>query len=208
MNLLLVDDHALFREGLRGLLSNLSPDVSIHETATLEGAIDECRQTRYRMVLLDLGLGRSSGLETLDQFRDGAPDVPVVVLSGEQQAQHIKAAIDHGAAGFIPKSHTSARMIAALQFVLGGGIYLPVELLDDAAAHNTGFEERMARLSPRQSVVCRLLLQGLSNKHIARELGLSEGTVKAHASAVYQIMGARNRVDAVILAAKSGVQIM
>jgi len=207
MNLLLVDDHALFREGLRGLLSNLSPDVNIHETATLEGAIDECRQTRYRMVLLDLGLGKTSGLETLDQFRDGAPDVPVVVLSGEQQAQHIKSAIDHGAAGFIPKSHTSARMIAALQFVLGGGIYLPVELLEDGT-QNVSCEERMARLSPRQNVVCRLLLQGLSNKHIARQLGLSEGTVKAHASAVYQIMGARNRVDAVILAAKSGVQIM
>lgn len=212
MNLLLVDDHALFREGLRTLLLKISPDVTIFEAASLEGAIDECKSTQFRMVLLDLGLANSDGLDTLDAFRSSVPNVPVIVLSGDQEPQHIRAAIDRGAVGYVPKSHTSDLMIAALRFVLSGGIYLPPSALDDdlgltpptraAGAH------AFSRLSPRQQQVAQLLLQGQSNKAIARKLGLSEGTVKAHVSAIYQIVGARNRVEAVTLAAKSGIAIM
>jgi DNA-binding NarL/FixJ family response regulator len=98
MNLLLVDDHALFREGLRALLLNISPEVTIYEAASVEGAIDECRSTPFRMALLDLGLSKSGGLDTLDAFRSGVPEVPVIVLSGDQEPRHIRAAIDRGAA--------------------------------------------------------------------------------------------------------------
>jgi DNA-binding NarL/FixJ family response regulator len=160
------------------------------------------------MVLLDLGLADSGGLQTLDRFREGAPEVPVVVLSGEQEARHIRAAIDHGAVGFVPKSHTSELMIAALRFVLSGGIYLPPNVLAAGDPTSDAVGAALARLSPRQKEVCRLLLQGCSNKLIARHLELSEGTVKAHVSAVFQIIGARNRVDAVILAARCGMQVM
>ena len=120
MNLLLVDDHTLFREGLRGLLANISPGVTVHEAAAVDDAVDACRATSFRMVLLDLGLANTSGLDTLDRFRAGVPDVPVVVLSGEQEPRHIRSAIDRGAVGFIPKSHSSDLMIAALRFVLAG----------------------------------------------------------------------------------------
>lgn len=206
MNLLLVDDHALFREGLRALLANLSPDLTVHETSTVDGAIDECRNCQYRMVLLDLGLADSTGLETLDRFRDGAPGVPVVVLSGEQEPRHIRAAIDHGAVGFVPKSHTSELMIAALRFIISGGIYLPPNLLGQDM--NPAPADVLQRLSPRQQSVYQMLLQGFPNKAIARELGLSEGTIKAHVSAIFQIIGARNRVDAVVIAARSGLRIL
>ena len=207
MNLLLVDDHALFREALRALLGKVSPEVTVFEAASVQAAIDECSVTSFRMVMLDLGLAQSDGIDTLEQFRAGAPEVPVVVLSGDQDAALIRDAIECGAAGYIPKSHTSEQMIGALRFVVAGGVYLPPEVLlpTGRTAADIG---RFALLSPRQQQVARLLLQGQANKAIARELALSEGTVKAHVSAIYQIIGARNRVDAVTLAAKHGFIVM
>jgi DNA-binding NarL/FixJ family response regulator len=118
MNLLLVDDHALFREALRTLLGKISPEVTVFETASVQGAIDECRNSPFRMVLLDLGLSQSGGIQTLEQFRAGAPDVPVVVLSGDKDPFLIREAIESGAAGYIPKTHTSEQMIGALRFVI------------------------------------------------------------------------------------------
>ena len=215
MNLLLVDDHALFREGLRELLANISPGVSIREAACVEDAIDECKLTNFRMVLLDLGLSTSDGLGTLDAFRVAVPEVPVIVLSGDEDPRHMKSAIDLGAVGFIPKAHTSKLMIAALRFVLAGGIYLPPNLLHEdielekpSAAAAGAVAAAYARLSPRQREVATLLLQGNSNKVIARRLALSEGTVKAHVSAIFQIIGAKSRVEAVIIAAKSGIKVL
>jgi DNA-binding NarL/FixJ family response regulator len=211
MNLLLVDDHALFREGLRALLLNIiSADVAIYEAASVEGAVDECNATQFRMVLLDLGLSSSDGLDTLDSFRARVPNIPVIVLSGDQEPHRIRAAIDRGAVGYIPKSHTSELMIAALRFVLAGGVYLPPSVLEDEMGSQSPNQtvNAFSRLSPRQQQVAQLLLQGQSNKAIARTLGLSEGTIKAHVSAIFQIIGAKNRVEAVTLAAKSGITVM
>jgi len=211
MKLLLVDDHALFREALRALLEKISPEVTVYEAASVPAAIDECRNTTFRMVLLDLGLVESQGIQTLTQFRSGVSEVPVVVLSGEQDSNLIRDVIELGAAGYIPKSHTSDQMIRALRHALAGGIYLPLDVLqqpDRAPGTATSDTGRFRMLSPRQQQVARLLLQGQANKAIARELGLSEGTVKAHVSAIYQIIGARNRVEAVTLAAKHGFIVM
>jgi DNA-binding NarL/FixJ family response regulator len=209
MNLLLVDDHALFREALRALLGKISPEVTVYEAASVQAAIDECSTTAFRMVLLDLGLPESDGIASLEQFRAGAPDVPVVVLSGERDPVMIRDAIECGAAGYIPKSHTSEQMIGALRFVVTGGIYLPPEALPtERSAQQAAEVARFQLLSPRQQQVARLLLQGQANKAIARELELSEGTVKAHVSAIYQIIGARNRVEAVALAARQGFIVM
>lgn len=209
MDLLLVDDHALFREALRALLGRISPEVVITEAATVPAALQACRTTAFRVVLLDLGLQESGGLQTLETFLAGVPDVPVVVLSGELDASLIRDAIEAGAAGYIPKSHTAEQMITALRFVVAGGIYLPPELLQverqaPPASPDSG---RFQLLSERQQQVARLLLQGQGNKAIARELALSEGTVKAHVSAIYQIIGARNRVEAVTLAARHGFHV-
>lgn len=210
MNLLLVDDHALFREALRALLGQVSPEVQVYEAASVEAATDECRSTSFRMVLLDLGLARTDGIQTLQQFRSAVNDVPVVVLSGEEDAGLIRDVLETGAAGYIPKSHTSEQMIGALRFIVAGGVYLPPEVLlpADRPAPAPADKGRFALLSARQQQVARLLLQGQANKAIARELDLSEGTVKAHLSAIYQIIGARNRVEAVTLAAKHGFIVM
>ena len=181
MNLLVVDDHALFREGLRALLANISPGVSIKEAASVETAAIECKSTQFRMVLLDLGLATTDGLETLERFRLAVPEVPVIVLSGDQDPRHIRAAIDLGAVGFIPKAHTSELMIAALRFVLAGGVYLPPSVLEDdingtqlsvdtAATVSLAF----ARLSPRQQEVAQLLLQGAVGAHLSDLVALAE----------------------------------
>jgi DNA-binding NarL/FixJ family response regulator len=213
MNLLLVDDHTLLRDGLRSLLSNLSPGLVIHEAASLEDAIRECESTTFRMVLLDLGLSTSRGLDTLTAFRSAVPNVAVIVLSGDQEPKLIRAAIDSGAVGFVPKSHSSDLMIAALRIVLSGGIYLPMHVLEadhgvGASTVHSGTDRAFNRLTTRQQEVAKYLLQGSPNKVIARELGLSEGTVKAHVSAIFQIIGAKNRVEAVMLAARNKVQLM
>jgi DNA-binding NarL/FixJ family response regulator len=214
MNLLLVDDHALFREGLRALLEKISPGVEIHETAAIKGAVELCAATEFRMALLDLGLAASDGLATLDEFRLAIPELPVVVLSSEQDPACIRAAIEKGAVGFIPKSHTADLMIAALQFVTSGGVYLPPHVLGLKAQLNEGDAapaDRAAlfgRFSTRQREVAQMLLQGRSNKEIARQLNVSEGTVKAHVSAIFQLLGAKNRVEAVMIAAKSGIKVM
>jgi two-component system, NarL family, nitrate/nitrite response regulator NarL len=215
MKLLVVDDHALFREGLRALLANISPGVEISEASSVEGAIQECQATAFRMVLLDLGLSNSEGLDTLRSFTAAVPAVPVIVLSGSDEPSHIRTAIDLGAVGYIPKTHTSELMIAALQFVLAGGIYLPPKLLDEepraGGASATALDAVSAafnRMSPRQMEVAKLLLQGNSNKVIARRLNLSEGTIKAHVSAIFQVIGAKSRVEAVVIAAKSGIKVL
>jgi len=214
MNLLVVDDHALFREGLRALLDNIDPDLSITEAASVEIAVGECQAIQFRMVLLDLGLAATGGIETLEHFRHAVPDISVIVLSGDQEPRHIRAAIDLGAVGFIPKSHTSELMIAALRFVLAGGIYLPLNVLgnsihpDPSEIISANKSTAFGRLSARQHEVAELLLQGTSNKLIARRLALSEGTVKAHVSAIFQVIGVKNRVEAVIIAARSGVKVM
>jgi two-component system, NarL family, nitrate/nitrite response regulator NarL len=214
MNLLVVDDHALFREGLRALLANISPGVSISEASSVEGAIQECQATDFRMVLLDLGLSNTDGLDTLRSFTAAVPAVPVIVLSGSDEARDIRTAIDLGAVGYIPKTHTSELMIAALQFVLAGGVYLPPKLLSEdtkaggaSASTLDGVAAAFNRMSPRQIEVAKLLLQGNSNKVIARRLNLSEGTIKAHVSAIFQVIGAKSRVEAVVIAARSGIKV-
>jgi len=208
MNLLLIDDHALFREGLGLLLSKLSPGIVIHEADSVEAAVDECQTTSFRMALLDLHLAATSGLETLDAFRTRIPDVPVVVLSGDQDPQLIKTSIARSAVGFVPKSYTSDMMIAALQFILAGGVYLPACVLDTDGTSAPASGAAPVEVPNLYSRFARYLLQGLSNKTIARRLNISEGTIKAHVSSIFQIVGARNRVEAVMIAAKGGFSVM
>jgi DNA-binding NarL/FixJ family response regulator len=167
------------------------------------------------MVLLDLGLSNSDGLDTLRSFTAAVPAVPVIVLSGSDEPSDIRSAIDLGAVGYIPKSHTSELMIAALQFVLAGGIYLPPKLLSEeskpagiTAGAADGISAAFNRMSPRQIEVAKLLLKGNSNKVIARRLNLSEGTIKAHVSAIFQVIGAKSRVEAVVIAARSGIKVL
>ena len=210
MNILLIDDHALFREGLKFLLRSLDAALEVDEAGDCAKALEHAASRNYDLVLLDLKIPGVAGLEALAALRDAIPGAPLVVLSGEDSPGVVRAATERGAMGFIPKSSTPEVLIQALRLVLARGVYLPPAVLDAAADPATAADGGTAlrNLTPRQMDVLRCVIQGKSNKVIARELDVSEGTVKAHLSSVLRAFGARSRTEAVYAAAKMGLRLV
>jgi len=210
MNILLIDDHVLFREGLKFLLRSLDAELQVDEAGDCARALEHAVKRAYDLVLLDLKMPGVAGLDALAALRDAIPAAPLVVLSGEDSPGVVRAAIERGAMGFIPKSSTPEVLIQALRLVLARGVYLPPAVLDapadPAAAAESGTALR--GLTPRQMDVLRCVIQGKSNKVIARELDVSEGTVKAHLSSVLRALDARSRTEAVYAAAKLGLKLV
>lgn len=222
MKLLLIDDHPLFRDGLSLLIQHrldLAGDgpVQVLEAGNLDEAVATLQQNQdVRLALLDLGLSEHQGLDTLDEWRGLAPQVPVVVLSADDRPSTIVSAIDRGAAGFIPKSVQARAMQEALQRVLSGGVYVPA-LPQDAVLCNDALPEpdeavtpdpgTVLGLSGRQVDVLRLLIEGKANKEICRLLTLSESTVKTHLSAIFRKLGVNSRTQAVVAVARAGVTL-
>ncbi len=220
MIVLLVDDHTLFRHGLKYLLADLDPAISFLEGHTVASALTHADREDIDLILLDLHLPDVHGLDGLRAVKAAFADSTVVVLSSEENAVLVRDCIEAGAAGFIPKSSTPAVLVSALRLVLSGGTYLPPQVLgmrgtEPAAAvapsvatppppprtmHETG-----TRLTDRQLQILLLTVQGKSNKMIARELGVSEGTVKQHLSALFRTLGVNNRTEAVFVAAELGL---
>jgi DNA-binding NarL/FixJ family response regulator len=203
MRILLVDDHALFRGGLKYLLRGLDDSIAMDEAGDCPEALERLGAAAYDLVLLDLKLPGVNGLDALASLRDAAPGTPLIVLSGEDDPSVVHATIERGAMGFIPKSSTPEVMIQAMRLVLARGVYLPPAALD---AVRPGASAALPELTPRQIDVMRCVIRGKPNKTIARELEVSEATVKAHLTAVFQALGARNRTEAVYVAAKLGLR--
>ncbi len=210
MHVLLIDDHALFRRGLALLLTSLNPAVELQEASDLEVAGALARRT-FDLVLVDLHMPRLAGLDALIKARMLFEDSPVAVLSSEEDPTLILRAIEIGAVGFIPKSSTPEVLQQALGLILAGGVFLPAHALRGAvpalAESPPARPDGLASLSPRQREVLLRAVQGKPNKTIARELDVSEGTVKAHLSAAFRVLKVRNRVEAVYAAARNGVVI-
>jgi DNA-binding NarL/FixJ family response regulator len=210
MRILLVDDHALFRDALVHVLKGLDAQAAIVHAATAREALAAAgHYENLDLILLDLYLPGSDGCAVLGRFREVAMTVPVVVLSASDKPQDVRRALDAGAAGYIPKTTGSQEMLEALHRVLEGDIYVPAALL--AAMGTVEEEATYARpdatdlLTERQLDVLRFLGQGLSNKGIANRLDLTEGTVKLHVSALMRALGARNRTEAVMAAERMGL---
>lgn len=199
MRVLLIDDHALFRRGLRLMLQELMPGADVAEAESCAAAL-MLSGAVFDLILLDLNMPGTSGLESLESVKTHFPASIVVVVSGEEDAALIRAAVSRGASGFIPKAATPEVMQSALQLVLARGIYLPHQVMSAPAVSIDG-------LTPRQLDVLRGALKGMSNKLIGRELGISEGTVKSHLSAVFQALNVRNRTEALYRAAKIGLKL-
>lgn len=215
MRTLIVDDHALFSEGLRLLLTASTPLADVTCCTSGEDALRLAAQTPFELVLLDWNLGRAlAGATLIEQLRTALPRARLVVVSGESSAAHVRAAIDAGAVGFVPKESSSALLIDALTITAHGGIYLPravlasqQELAPVAASGLRTIAAAFPQLTPREAEVLSHAARGLSNKQIARELDISDGTVKQHLNAVFQSLAVHNRTEAVYLLAKSGVRI-
>jgi DNA-binding NarL/FixJ family response regulator len=213
MQILMVDDHDLFREGLKFLLPALNESIEIREASSLAEAMGLSDNLEVDLILLDYYLPGVVGLEALQKFRKKFKSAMLVVISGEEDPGVIKAAIDQGASGYIPKTSSREDLEAALRLVLNGGTYLPESYLHESAAVNSGisrtnngFVSPDAHLSRRQYEVLMKVVQGKPNKVIARELHISDQTVKTHLSQAYRILNVNNRTEAVYIAAKLGMR--
>jgi DNA-binding NarL/FixJ family response regulator len=215
MKLLLVDDHALLRDGLALLMAQEFDGVQVLQAGTVAEAHAALRaDPDVRLVLLDLGLPDGNGIEALPQLREAAPAAVLVALSADERRETVLAAIAAGAAGYISKTSQSGVMLEALRFVLSGGVYLPAAVLEQRASERPGgalgLAQRSAQdlgLSPRQVDVLRLLVEGKSNKIIARDLLMSESTVKTHLEALFRRLAVNSRTQAVVAAARLGLRL-
>ncbi len=208
MQILLADDHPLFLDGMRHIFSQLETPVQVHCAESAAAALRLLRgETEFDLLLLDLGLPDTDGLGLLRILRDEAILVPVVVVSASENLHQIRAALDAGALGFIPKSHHAEDMLGAIRRVLEEGeTYLPDDIRERIAQLEMSEEIPAGRgITARQQQVLALLAQGLANKQIAQRLNLTEHTVKAHLGALFQALKVANRTECVQKAQRLGL---
>jgi DNA-binding NarL/FixJ family response regulator len=201
-NIVIADDHPLFRGALRQALSDVDGDVSFAEAGSLEEVVRalDAGGEQTDLVLLDLKMPGVQGFSGLMYLRAQFPGVPIVIVSANEDAPVIRRSLDFGASGYIPKSASAVDMRKAVETVLSGDIWVPPELDltegEDSEAQQIAL--RLATLTPQQVRVLMMLGEGLLNKQIAYELSVSEATVKAHVSAILQKLDVESRTQAVI----------
>lgn len=216
MKILVADDHKLVRDGLKPFLQELGPDIHILDAANIDEALVAAGgASDLGLVLLDLMMPGMDGLKGLEALRAKCPNVPVVIVSGFSSRDHVVAAVQAGAAGFIPKTVSGTAMVNALRLVLSGEKYLPSSTFFDdpsnqmsmpnaAASKPAGVPPPFDKLSRREAEILALLVEGRTNKEIALCLDLQEITIKVHLRNVYRKIGAANRAQAVRIAMSSG----
>ena len=209
--ILLVDDHAFLRDALAEVMARAFPGVQVLQAGDLQGADHMLEAHRnIDLLLLDLDLPDGDGLDALGRLRvrSGAR---LVVMSANDRPDTIWRALDLGASGYLPKSLTAGAMLAALNTVLAGGIHVPASALRAAAGGGGGGgtppDLQAMGLSPRQTDVLGLLVEGVANKVIARELDIGEATVKTHLTAILTRFGVATRTQVVVEMARRGWRV-
>lgn len=203
MKILLADDHRLIRENLGEFLVQLEPDVEVLEAGDFQEAYDlAAADPGIDLAILDLVMPGMNGLEGLAKLRKILPEVPIVIMSGVASRVQAVRVLDQGAAGFIPKTIGGQAMLSALRLVLAGEKYLPEMVLgvSQEEAYESGAGQAGANLTRREREVLAHLVEGVSNKSIARQLKIREVTVKVHLQSVYKKLGVANRTQAVTAA--------
>ena len=203
--LMIADDHPLFRGAMREAVNGLPGRVECTEAGSFDDVaalLD--KGSEFDLVLLDLSMPGARGFSGLMYLRAQYPGVPVAVVSANDDPMAIRRCMEFGASGFIPKTLGVEGMRAAISRILGGGVFTPpdIDLTSGSDAEAAELMARMATLTPQQVRVLMMLSEGLLNKQIAYQLGVSEATVKAHVSAILQKLGVESRTQAVIAAAK------
>jgi DNA-binding NarL/FixJ family response regulator len=218
MKFLVVDDHALIRDAMRGVLKELRDDAIILEAASSRQAMEVAQQhPDLALILLDLKLPDRDGIEALGELRELYPAVSVVMLSAFNDRDNVVRALDNGALGFIPKTDSREILLGALRLILAGGTYIPPEILTRGGAAETTAPDTLPAakrpspselgLTERQVDVLALMMQGKSNKLICRALDLAEPTVKNHVSAILKALDVTNRTEAVLAVAALGWEL-
>ena len=237
MKFLVADDHELIRQGVKGLLRGLDADATFDEADSWETLAAIARpDADHDLAIVDLHMPGMTGASSLQMRLKANPALPVVVLSAEESPDEMRAVLAAGALGFVPKRQPASVMLKAIELVLSGGAYVPMEALSllgsrDAASAPASTETASAgtcatatltttaappteapariealqphqqhlleNLSPRQQEIMRLVHRGWTNKMIARELGVAEGTIKVHLSVIFRALGVHNRATAI-----------
>ena len=202
-HLVIADDHPLFRDALRQAVAGVLTSARIDEAGSFEELTKLLEQTsEVDLILLDLSMPGVRGFSGLMYLRAQYPSVPIIVVSANDDPAVIRRCMDFGASGFIPKTLGIEAIRAAIARVLEGGLWTPPGIDIGAVSEAAGLVTRLASLTPQQVRVLMMLSEGLLNKQIAYELGVSEATIKAHVSAILEKLGVESRTQAVIAAAK------
>lgn len=204
MKILVVDDHALVREGLRQVLKGLDEQVEVLQAGNCAQAYVLAREhTDLNLVLLDYHLPDQNGLDALGVLAEHHPELPVILLSGSANIGIMRQVMQSGAFGFVTKSSLSDELLNAVRTVLNGDVYIPPQL---SQSRVTTAEATTARsqLTQRQQLVLKCLLDGMSNRDIAEQLFLAEETVKSHVTAILRHFEVQNRTQAVVAATRVG----
>ncbi len=218
---LLIDDHPLMREAMASLVRDVEPAAELVQAGSLADGRRLAGSGRVDAVVIDLQLPDGDGSLLVAEFRQRWPQLPILVLTASEDLGRVRQLIGAGASGYAPKSAGHPTLSAALRLVLAGQTYVPPMVLAmpppaaeaDADAETLAAEQDArataadgsGRLTPRQLDVLRLVCSGLSNKHISRELGLAERTVKVHIGAVFRALGVSNRTQAAMVAQARGL---
>ncbi len=207
LKLLVVEDHALVREGLLQTLAGLEPrTVAIGASEAAEALVQLENNGDFDLIVLDLMLPNLNGMAFLSVLRKRFPDVPVVVLSALDDIETVRKVMTRGASGFVPKSSTGESLLAALRQVLAGEVFLPVQYHEGLAGRRPKTLAERFGLTRSQVSVLELVIEGKSNREIGDLLGLTEGTVKIHVRAIFKALNVTNRPQALLTVGKLQVR--
>jgi DNA-binding NarL/FixJ family response regulator len=205
MKILIVDDHKVVRDGVRFMLSD-APDIEVVGDAdSAEAMFEIIDSDPVDVVLLDIRMEGMTGLEALDRMASDFPQVRVLMLSMHDQPGYVRRAIELGASGYLLKSAGREEVLAAITAVSEGETYIHGSLMEPLLADVTGVSRQAGRLSPREQQVLQLIANGSENKQIARELQLSEATVKTYIRGVFDRLDVSSRAEAVAVGLRTGV---
>lgn len=220
MKILIADDHELFLQGLLFILKKQYSDAQIITANNYTEIFDLLtKQKNFDLIITDLAMPGANWLDALKRIHQECPNVPIIIISAVFERSILQKTFDIGVSGYISKSFSNKLIIGAINLVLAGGIYIPQELLNadalstpeqislllETPADSENPDADTKILTPRQRDVLNCLAKGMSNKSIARELGLSEGTVKIHITLILRALDVSNRLSAVREAIKRGI---
>jgi DNA-binding NarL/FixJ family response regulator len=201
--MLVVDDHAVLRQGLAALLvdSGAAHEV-LHAADQAQGLALLAAHPELDAVLLDLKLPDSEGLSAITAFGQQSPSVPIIIVSASEEPGDVRRALELGALGYVPKSASPETLLSAIRLVLSGAIYVPPLMLEAGDDHPSA---KASALTPRQTEILAAIAGGGSNRDIGQMFGLSEKTVKAHISAIFRTLGVSSRTQAAAAAQEARI---
>jgi DNA-binding NarL/FixJ family response regulator len=210
MKILLADDHAVVRDGIRTVLRKLGEQVTVYEAHDYPSAFQVADRTAdLDLALIDLYMPGTPGYDGVRLFRERHPGLALVVMSAADEPDEIQRILACGALGYITKSSSTELILSALKLVLAGGVYIPSPALPDPGAARlrpVDRNQKLASLTQRQLTVLKELVSGKSNHQIAQKLQVTEGTIKVHMSAIFRVLNVSNRSEALLAAQRMGIR--